>query len=76
MPIPGVDTEMLCRRILERCAEVGYVHDLDAIPGHLEQTTHAPATVLFFGGDDLFRMADRWAAQRLTAGAATVGGVA
>ncbi len=76
VPIPGVDTDMLCRRIRERCAEVGYVHDLDAIPAHLEQTTEAPATVLFFGGDDLFRMADRWAAQRLASGAATAGGVA
>jgi UDP-N-acetylmuramate--alanine ligase len=69
VPIPGVDTELLCRRIRERAREVSYVHELEAIPGHLEATTAAPATVLFFGGDDLFRMADAWAARRLSAGA-------
>ncbi len=67
VPIPGVDTEMLCGRIRERTADVVYVHALADIPGHLEATTTAPATVLFFGGDDLFQMADRWIATRLAA---------
>lgn len=73
VPIPGVDTDMLCRRIRERCPRVEYVHDMDAIPAHLEATTQRPATVLFFGGDDLFRMADRWVAQRLKAQAGSSG---
>lgn len=72
VPIPGVDTEMLCRRIRERCDDVTYVHDIDAIPAHLQATTQAPATVLFFGGDDLFRVADRWAAERRATPAAQV----
>lgn len=67
VPIPGVDTDLLCRRIRERCDDVTYVHDLAAIPAHLEATTRAPATVLFFGGDDLFRTADHWAASRKAA---------
>lgn len=76
VPIPGTDTEMLCRRIRERCADVCYVHALDSIPAHLEASTQAPATVLFFGGDDLFAMADRWAQARLGAQLGHVGGVA
>lgn len=65
VPIPGVDTDMLCRRIRERCPDVTYVHELGAIAGHLRQTVSDGATVLFFGGDDLFQIADGYVASRL-----------
>ena len=64
VPIPGTDTDMLCRRIRERCDEVTYVHELDAIPGWLQDHVDSPATVLFFGGDDLFQVADAYVTQR------------
>ena len=64
VPIAGVDTDMLCRRIGERCADVSYVHDLSDIGAHLQQHVAAPATVLFFGGDDLFQVADLYVALR------------
>ncbi len=58
VPIPGVDTDMLCKRIRERCDVVEYVHELSEIAKHLEKTVDGPATVIFFGGDDLFQVAD------------------
>ena len=63
VPIPGVDTDLLCRRIRERCADVTYVHDLSDIARYLQDHVAAPATVLFFGGDDLFSVADGYVAQ-------------
>jgi UDP-N-acetylmuramate--alanine ligase len=65
VPIPGVDTDMLCRRIRERCDDVTYVHDMDAIASHLQQTVNDGATVLFFGGDDLFAVADGYVQTRM-----------
>jgi UDP-N-acetylmuramate--alanine ligase len=67
VPIPGVDTALLCRRIGEGCGSVEFVAELDALPAHLQRTVRAPATVLFFGGDDLFAVADRWVAARRSA---------
>ena len=67
VPIPGVDTDMLCRRVRERCGDVRYVHDLDAIPAHLGETVGPDATVLFFGGDDLFAVADGYISARVAA---------
>ncbi|MCO4760155.1 MAG: UDP-N-acetylmuramate--L-alanine ligase [Myxococcales bacterium] len=64
VPIPGTDTDMLCRRIREQCDEVTYVHELERIPSWLGDHVAAPATVLFFGGDDLFEVADSYVAQR------------
>ncbi len=67
VPIPGVNVDLLCRRIRESCARVEYVAALDAIPPLLEDSVAAPATVLFFGGDDLFQVADSYARDRLAA---------
>ncbi len=64
VPIPGVDTDLLCRRIRERCDEVTYVDDIEAIPSWLGDHVDAPATVLFFGGDDLFQVADAYVTGR------------
>jgi UDP-N-acetylmuramate--alanine ligase len=69
VPIPGVDTDLLCRRIGERCDDVQYVHELGDIAAHLEARFQAPATVLFFGGDDLFQVADAYIEARVGAAA-------
>jgi len=71
VPIPGIDTEFLCNKIRETGARVHYVQDIDAIPAWLQANVEAPAHVLFFGGDDLFAVADRYvAARRANAGGA------
>lgn len=64
VPIAGIDTDFLCNKIREVVADVTYIHDIDDIPPWLQQQVQAPATVLFFGGDDLFQMADRYIALR------------
>ena len=64
VPIPGTDVHTLCNTIRQRVGDVTYIHALDDIPAWLQQEVVAPATVLFFGGDDLFQMADRYVALR------------
>ena len=64
VPIPGIDTDFLCNKIREVVPDVSYVHALDDIPPWLAREVTAPATVLFFGGDDLFRTADAYVALR------------
>jgi UDP-N-acetylmuramate--alanine ligase len=65
VPIPGTDVHVLCEKIREVTPNVTYVHDLNAIPEWLHANVQAPASVLFFGGDDLFQIADRYAGQRI-----------
>lgn len=60
VPIAGTDVHVLCDRIRQVVPDVSYVHDLQDIPAWLQSEVHAPATVLFFGGDDLFRTADHY----------------
>lgn len=64
VPIPGTDVHVLCDKIREVTREVVYVHGLGDIPTWLHANVQAPATVLFFGGDDLFAVADRYIADR------------
>jgi UDP-N-acetylmuramate--alanine ligase len=64
VPLPGIDTDFLCDKIREVCPDVTYIHTLEDIPPWLLREVEAPATVLFFGGDDLFRMADGYIAGR------------
>ena len=64
VPIPGIDTDFLCAKIREVVPDVTYVHDLADIAPWLQREVQAPATVLFFGGDDLFRVADAYVALR------------
>jgi UDP-N-acetylmuramate--alanine ligase len=65
VPIPGTDVHVLCDNIRQVTPDVTYVHALDEIPPWLLREVVAPATVLFFGGDDLFRTADSYAKQRI-----------
>jgi UDP-N-acetylmuramate--alanine ligase len=58
VPIPGVDTAWLCDKIREAGSRVTFFADMDAIVPHLQQTVGRGEQVIFFGGDDLFRLAD------------------
>ena len=63
-PIDGIDTPWFCRVLEEAGNRVHYVEEnLDVIP-FLEPKVEPGDMVIFFGGDDFFRMADAWAAQR------------
>jgi UDP-N-acetylmuramate--alanine ligase len=67
VPIEGTDTASLCQAIRTSCAQVDYVHALDDIAPRLLAEVRPPATVLFFGGDDLFQIADHYASARRSA---------
>jgi UDP-N-acetylmuramate--alanine ligase len=58
VPIPGVDTDFLCRKIAEGGAKVSYVPEMDRIEPFLLERVQTGDMVVFFGGDDLFELAD------------------
>ena len=62
-PIAGVDTEFLCRKIRESGSTVTHVPEMDDSVAHLRETVEPDGMVIFFGGDDLFRLADSYIAQ-------------
>lgn len=68
VPIPGIDTAFLCDRIRGAGSAVTYVPELDDIVPYLLETVEAGGQVIFFGGDDLFAVADRFAAAAAAAG--------
>lgn len=71
VPIPGIDTEFLCDRIRSAGSDVTYVPEMDDIVSYLLANVAAGGQVIFFGGDDLFQVADRYAeAVSRTGGAA------
>jgi UDP-N-acetylmuramate--alanine ligase len=61
VPIPGIDTDFLCNKIRESGAQVTYVPDIQDLPDYLMENHQDSGMVLFFGGDDLFAVADRYA---------------
>ena len=61
VPIPGIDTEFLCDKIRSRGPSVEYIKELGDIVAYLHEHVGAGEQVLFFGGDDLFEIADRYA---------------
>ncbi len=61
VPIPGIDTEFLCNKIRSRGPLVTYVPVMEDIVPLLLETISEGEQVVFFGGDDLFRLADRFA---------------
>jgi UDP-N-acetylmuramate--alanine ligase len=63
VPIPGVDTDWLCDRIRSAGSEVVYVPAMDDIVPTLRERLRPGDTVIFFGGDDLFQVADRMAGE-------------
>ena len=66
VPIPGIDTEFLCEKIRSRGPEVTFIEDMEGIPPYLHRRVAAGEQVIFFGGDDLFRLADRYAEELAT----------
>ena len=69
-PIPGVDTDLVVRKLRERGHLVTHIPDQNQIVAHLRATVLPGDKVLFFGGDDFFRMADDWVAERRAAAVA------
>lgn len=63
VPIPGIDTEYLCDKIRSRGPKVTYIQAMDDIVARLHETVGPGDQVLFFGGDDLFQLADRYVAE-------------
>lgn len=63
VPIPGIDTEFLCNKIRARGPKVTHVPHMEDIVDVLHGLIGPDEQVVFFGGDDLFRLADRFAAE-------------
>ena len=63
-PIDGIDTPWFCDVLRQAGNTVHYVEEnLEVIP-FLEPRVETGDMVIFFGGDDFFRMADGWATER------------
>jgi len=58
---PGVDAPWLVEKIRSAGSEVVFVPAMDDVIPALRQRVRAGDTVIFFGGDDLFRTADAFA---------------
>lgn len=63
-PIEGIDTNFVVSLLQNRGLDVAHVPDQNDITAHLEALVRDGDTVIFFGGDDFFRMADAWAERR------------
>jgi UDP-N-acetylmuramate--alanine ligase len=63
VPIPGIDTEFLCQKIRDRGPKVTYIQEMDDILGYLHDQVAPGEAAIFFGGDDLFQLADRYASE-------------
>ncbi len=58
-PIPGVDTSWLVEKLRQGGLNVTYLPDMETIPDYLERTGNAGDCVVFFGGNDLFELAEQ-----------------
>lgn len=61
VPIPGVNTEFLVNKVRSSGSEVIHVPEMEDIPRALRDRAGPGDVVVFFGGDDLFQVADRLA---------------
>ncbi|NOZ00592.1 MAG: hypothetical protein GXP54_01720, partial [Deltaproteobacteria bacterium] len=61
VPMEGMDDSFLVDRIRAGGTEVVYVPEMEDIAPSLMELMHDGDTVIFFGGDDLFQVADRFA---------------
>jgi len=59
-PIPGVDTAFVVQLLRDQGMNVIFVPDQTEITATLQSLVAPGDTVLFFGGDDFFEMADEW----------------
>lgn len=62
-PIPGIDTMTVVDRIRENGLKCTYVEDQNDINDYLYEHVRPGDKVIFFGGDDFFRMADEFLAE-------------
>ena len=62
-PIPGISTQTVVDRIRENGLPVTYIDDQTQVPAYLLETARPGDKIIFFGGDDFFRMADDIAAR-------------
>ena len=62
-PIPGINTQTVVDRIRENGLNVTYVEEQGEITNYLHTVVEPGDKVIFFGGDDFFRMADGFAAE-------------
>ncbi|MFT5433148.1 MAG: UDP-N-acetylmuramate--alanine ligase [Myxococcota bacterium] len=62
VPIPGVNAPWLVDKIRNNGTDTAFVEDMEAIPEHLMERLVPGQQIIFFGGDDLFRLADRFIA--------------
>ncbi|MFN3201834.1 MAG: UDP-N-acetylmuramate--L-alanine ligase [Bradymonadia bacterium] len=60
-PIDGIDTEWFVDVLRKGGNTVHHVPENDQVVGHLTGRVQPGDMVIFFGGDDFFRMADAWA---------------
>ncbi|HPV04372.1 MAG TPA: UDP-N-acetylmuramate--L-alanine ligase [Myxococcota bacterium] len=58
VPIPGIDTDWLVGRIRDAGSEVTYVPEMTDIIPEILKVLRDGDTIIFFGGDDLFQLAD------------------
>ena len=65
-PIDGIDTLWFCDVLKAGGNRVHYIEDNDDVVHFLSPRVADGDMVIFFGGDDFFRMADRWVTQRNT----------
>lgn len=63
-PIPGIDTQFVVDMLRKNGHNVTLIPDQTEIVDHLQATVEDGDQVIFFGGDDFFRMADAWADDR------------
>jgi UDP-N-acetylmuramate--alanine ligase len=57
-PIPGVDTSWLVQQLRDGGVNVTHIPDMTAIPDYLEREGTTGDCVVFFGGNDLFELAE------------------
>lgn len=57
-PIPGVDTQWLADKMRASGLSVTYLPDMNQIPGFLLEHQKAGDSSVFFGGNDLFELAE------------------
>jgi len=62
-PIPGINTMTVVERIRENDLECTYIEDQTKINDYLYEHVRPGDKVIFFGGDDFFRMADEFLAE-------------
>ncbi len=62
-PIPGIDTMTVVDRIRENDLKCTYIEDQNNINDYLYEHVQPGDKVIFFGGDDFFRMADEFLAE-------------